>query len=309
VPNATEIREQIASELARRTRLAVPAFAGGVLYLLSTIVLSSVLRSAPTVGVLQGLEPILRGEANPTVSPRTAEVKFVSHQAFGLIAGGVLGAIAVVALTLVLLLLLDAARFRRPEVWSAARPLVLYGGATVAVVGLGHWVVSAIETHSFTVGHDFSNHAVDQAIRTNSVNVVVEIMATLAGFAFAAGTITTALNAQRVGLLPRWMGIIGMFAGVIISPFAQVFGVELQVVPAFWLVMMGILLVGRWSKGDPPAWEAGEARPWPSASRQRAESRSGGGSSKPGADVAPEPAHPPSNRAANKRRRKRKARG
>jgi hypothetical protein len=88
-----------------------------------------------------------------------------------------------------------------------------------------------------------------------------------------------------------------------------VFGVEQQVVPAFWLVMMGILLVGRWSKGDPPAWAAGEARPWPSAGRQRAERRSQEGSSKPGADVAPEPVRLPSNRAANKRRRKRKARG
>ena len=32
--------------------------------------------------------------------------------------------------------------------------------------------------------------------------------------------------------------------------------------------MMGMLLAGRWPGGDPPAWEAGEARPWPDAARR-----------------------------------------
>ena len=304
-----EIREQITSELARRSRLAVPAFAGGVLYLLSTIVLGAVLRNLPTVGVLQGLEPILRGEANPAHSPRAAEVIYVSHQAFGLITGTLLGSIAIGVLVLVLLLLIDASRFRGAKVWSTAGPLVLYGGIAVALLPLARQILSAIETHNFAVGHDFSNHAID-AIKTSPVNVGMEIVYQLLGLAFAAGMITTTLNAQRVGLLPRWMGVVGTFSAIIISPLAApFFGVELQIIPAFWLVMMGILLVGKWSKGDPPAWEAGEARPWPSAARKRAESRSGDGSAKLGADVAPEPNRPSASRAANKRRRKRKARG
>ena len=66
----------------------------------------------------------LRGEAKPRVSPRAAEVKFISHHAFALIAGSVLAAIAIGALVLALLLLFDAARFRRPQSWAPARPLV-----------------------------------------------------------------------------------------------------------------------------------------------------------------------------------------
>jgi hypothetical protein len=314
VPSAGEIRDQTAQELERRKQLAVPAFAGGVLYLLSAVAISGVLKGAPTVGLLQGLEPALRGEANPRVSPRASEVKFISHHAFGLISASVLAAIAIGVLTLVLLLLVDATRFRKPDLWRGARPLVLYGGISFAVVSLAHQIVGAIETHKFAVGHDFSNHAVEQALTKGALNMIVVYLALIAAVALAGGTIVVSMNAQRVGLMPRWMGIIGIFTGVLI--FLPIGGAQLQVVPAFWLVMLGILFMGRWSKGDPPAWAAGEARPWPSQAQMRAERGSGEprgngrrSPSKPTADVAPAPAQPASGGSSRRRRRKRKARG
>jgi hypothetical protein len=323
VPSTSEIREQVASELERRKRLAVPAFAGGVLYLLSAIIIASTLSSAPTSGLLQGLEPALRGEANPAVSPRAQEVKFISHHALGLIAGSTVAAISIIALTLVLLLLADATKFRRPATWAATRPLVLYGGISFALVSLAHQVVGAIQTHKFAVGHDFSNHAVDQALTKGAVNVVVVYAALVAALALAAGMIAVAMNAQRVGLIPRWMGVLGIFTGILI--FLPIGGAELQIVPAFWMVMMSLLLMGKWSKGDPPAWAAGEARPWPSQAELRA-ARQPGGQSKPpanaktaadvtpapanpAADVTPAPAKPASGGTSRKRRRKRRARG
>src|ERR1019366_4618009 len=133
MPSADEIRQQLEREAWRRGRLAVPAFAGGVLYLLSAIIIEGTLKGAPTVGLLEGLAPALSGVAEPAVSPRAAEVKFISHHAFSPIAVG--------ALTLILLLLLEATRFRRPETWSAAYPLVLYGGIAVAFVTLAHQIV------------------------------------------------------------------------------------------------------------------------------------------------------------------------
>jgi hypothetical protein len=309
MPSASEIKEQVARESERRARLAVPAFAGGFLYLLSGIIISSTLNGAPTVGLLQGLAPALSGVANPAVSPRATEVKFISHHAFPLIAGSVLAAISITVLTLILLLLLDATRFRRSGVWLAARPLVLYGGIGVALVSIGHQVVSSIETHSFAVGHDFSNHAVDQALTKGTANVVVDYLDLLAGLALAAGMIGVMINALRVGLLPRWMAILGMFTGVLI--FLPIGGAELEVVPAFWIVMMGILYVGRWPNAEPPAWAAGEARPWPSQADMRAAKRAG--DSKPalasvGMDVTPAPVVPANGPSSRKRGRKRGAR-
>jgi hypothetical protein len=275
MPTAAEIRTQTSSELARRTRLGVPALAGGVLYLLGQIIIAGTLKVAPTVGLFQGLDPALRGEADPSVSPRAAEVKFISHHAFALIAGSVLAALAILALTLVLLLILDATRFRRPQTWAAARPLVLGGGIALAVVSVGHQVVSAIETHNFAVGHDLSNHAVDQALTKGAANLVVDYVDLIAGLALAAGMIGVMINALRVGLLPRWVAILGMFTAVLI--FLPLGGAELEVIPAFWMVIVGILLAGRWPNGDPPAWAAGEARPWPTPAERRAEREEGTG--------------------------------
>jgi hypothetical protein len=306
MPSASEIRQQVAKESELRARLAVPAFAGGFLYLLSSIIIASTLKGAPTVGLLEGLAPAFSGVANPAVSPRAAEVKFISHHAFPLIAGSLLAAVAVAALTLILLLLLDATRFRRAQTWSVARPLVLFGGIAVVVVSLGHQVVSSIETHNFVAGHDYSNHAVDQALTTGTANVLVDYVDLLAGLALAAGMIATMINAMRVGLIVRWLGVLGIFTGLLI--FLPIGGAELQVVPAFWMVMMGILYVGKWPNGEPPAWAAGEARPWPSRAQQRAAGRpAANGNGR--ADVAPAPVQPASGGSSRKRRRKRGARG
>lgn len=308
MPTAGEIREQVAREADHRSRLAVPAFAGGFLYLLSAIIISGTLKGAPTVGLLEGLAPALSGVANPAVSPRTPEVKFISHHAFTLIAGSTLAAIAIGLLTLILLLLLEATRFRRPQTWSAARPLVIAGGIAVAAVSVGHQVASSIETHNFVVGHDYSNHAVEQALTTGTANTIADYVDLLAGLALAAGMIATMINALRVGLLPRWMAILGMFTGLLL--FLPVGGAELQVVPAFWMVMTGVLFIGKWPKGDPPAWVAGEARPWPSQAQVRAESRGGGGRpAVAAAGATPAPVLPTGGGSSRKRRRKRGARG
>jgi hypothetical protein len=262
------------------------------------------------VGLLQGLAPALSGVANPAVSPRTPEVKFISHHAFSLIAGSVLAAIAVGALTLVLLVFVDATRFRRPQTWAAARPLVLGGGIAVAVVSIAHQVASAIETHNFVVAHNYTNHAVEQALTTGTANTIADYVDLLAGLALAAGMIGAMINALRVGLIPRWMAFLGMFTGLLI--FLPIGGAELQIVPAFWMVMAGILFIGKWPKGDPPAWAAGEARPWPSPGQMRAEARGGAGSpavAAAGSSSTPAPVLPAGGGSSGKRRRKRGARG
>jgi|SRR5271165_1032698 len=307
MPTAGEIRRQTSWELERRSRLAVPAFAGGVLYLLGSIVINSTLKQAPTVGVLQGLTPAFSGVVNPAVSPRAEEVKFISHHSLPLLAGSVLAAVAILALMMVLLLLYDATSFRRPQTWRYARPLVLVGGISVAAVSVGHQVISAIKTHAFAAGHDFSAHAVDQALTKGTVNTIVDYVDLLAGLALAAGMITVSLNAQRVGLLTRWMGVLGMATALLI--FLPIGGAELQVIPSFWMVMMGILLVGRWPNGDPPAWASGEARPWPSAAVQRAARRGEPAPVAAGNGTVPAPSRPTRSSPGGKRRRKRGSRG
>jgi hypothetical protein len=306
MPNASEIREQVASETERRNRLAVPAFAGGFLYLLSAITIASTINAAPSVGLFQGLAPALSGVAEPAVSPRAPWVKYISKHAAGLIAGGALSAISLAVLTLLLLFLVSATRFRRPQSWAATRPLVLYGGAALALVSVGHEVVSVLEAHNFAVGHDHTNKAVEHALVGGAANLVVDYIELLAGLALLVGMISAMVNALRVGLLPRWMAMIGMLAAVLI--FLPGTSAELQVIPAFWIVMMGILMLGRWANGEPPAWAAGEARPWPSRAETIA-AKSGG--ARPAAVAAggavPAPQMPASGGSSRKRRKRRGA--
>jgi hypothetical protein len=284
MPSSSEIKEQVAWETERRTRLAVPAFAGGVLYLLSGIITQSTLNGAPTVGLIQGLASTAGlgspGENCPSgaspgqlCSPRTAEVKFISHHAGPLIAGSVLAALAIAVLTLVLLLLIHATRFRRPETWGPARMLVLAGGIGLAVISVAHQIVAAIETHKFATGTDLSNHAVENALTKGAANLVVDYLSLVAGLSLAVAMIVTMINAMRVGLVTRWMGVVGIISGILI--FLPIGGATLEVVPSFWIVAMGILYIGKWPNGQPPAWESGEARPWPSRAQMR--EQAGGG--------------------------------
>jgi hypothetical protein len=312
---AVEIEQRTAFESERRARLAVPAVAGGVLYLLSGIILNATLKELPTVGVLQGLEPALKGIANPPVSPRAAEVKFIDHHAFGLIAGSVLTAIAVIALTLVLLFLADSTRFRRPESFPAARPLVLAGGIGYALLNLLHEVALAIEAHKFATGHDFTNKAVEKALLSSgSTGITLGLLGLIAALALTVGMIAVSVGAMRAGLVPRWLSVLGVLSGLLFLPFFAT--ATLQLIPTFWLVATGILLMGRYPNGDPPAWAAGESRPWPTQAEVRAKREQEKGGAPPSAspkangtelaDVAPPPTPAIAGGGSRRKRRKRR---
>ena len=207
-PSKAEIKAQVARESERRARLGVPVAAGGVLYMLSGIILTTTLRGIPTVGVLQGVAPALRGEANPAVSPRAGEVQFQSHHSFGLVAGSLLVALAYAAIVVVLLFVLGATRFRHPQMRPTARWLVLVGGSAVALLSVATQILLAIKTHNFVTGHDFSDHAVE-AVTHNSIYTTLAYVTPVAGIALAAGMIMAMLGAVRVGLLPRWVAMVG----------------------------------------------------------------------------------------------------
>jgi hypothetical protein len=324
-PSRQEIGARVAFESERRTRLGTPALAGGVLYLLGGIIVTVTLRSLPTVGVIQGLAPALRGEANPAVSPGTPEVRFVNAHAFGLIAGNVVQAIAVVFLLLVLLFLLGAVRFRRPETSSIARPLLLGGGVVMVLVTLAHPLAQVVNAHNFVTGHDFTAEAVNRALTQSAVLEATEYLGLLGGLTLAAGMIVVMLGASRTGVFPRWMMYLGIFAALLaFTPFGLALGSAQQLIPAFWMVAVGLLLMGRFPGGDPPAWAAGQARPWPSRAQVRTEregvsagsgERSGAGRSVAKASkdtqdangTVPEPVQPAARDGA-KRRRKRGSR-
>jgi hypothetical protein len=75
------------------------------------------------------------------------------------------------------------------------------------------------------------------------------------------------LDAMRAGLFSRFMGIFGIIVGVLfVLPLSS-----LPIVQVFWLAALGFLFLGRWPQGRGPAWDSGEAIPWPTAQERRGE--------------------------------------
>jgi hypothetical protein len=97
------------------------------------------------------------------------------------------------------------------------------------------------------------------------------------------------LRARRVGLLTPFMGILGAIAGALIV--FQLAGVS-AIVQGFWLAALGMLFLGRWPGGRGPAWETGEAQPWPSARERAAQLRGDPPAAAPSPD-GPSPNGPP----------------
>jgi hypothetical protein len=115
------------------------------------------------------------------------------------------------------------------------------------------------------------------------------------------------LRARKVGLLTPFMGILGAIAGALIV--FQLAGVS-AIVQGFWLGALGLLFLGRWPGGRGPAWETGEAEPWPTA-RERAGLGSKDAEPAQELDPAPEPGpaadpEPVPDRPPSRKRRKKK---
>ena len=124
------------------------------------------------------------------------------------------------------------------------------------------------------------------------------------------GWVVICLNAMRIGLLTRFMGVLGVICGaLIVLPILS----PLPIVQTFWLGAMAVLLAERWPNGVPPAWTTGEAAPWPSQAEareaRRAEMQRRRGDAP---EAAPEPEALPSTErphpaASKKKKRKRRS--
>ncbi len=313
--------EEVDRESRRRRKLGIPLIAAGALFVLSAVTASSVFSSAPSVSLTRALMPALTGRALPAVSARTERIRYFSHHSLALIAGSVMLTAALAIASLAVLVLWEAARSRRASIFRPARILILVG-LPFAAVPVANSVLGAVETHRFAVGHDHSLAAADRALSSGTIFTVLALLGVILGLAFAIGIGNASLNAMRVGLVPRWMGVFGLFVAVALV-LLQAQG--LSIIGGVWALSLGLLYLGRLPGGDPPAWASGEARPWPSAAeqreaRQRAGATGGGARRSPrndskaaGAalDGPPQPVAPTRTtpRVSAKRKRKRGARG
>ena len=72
------------------------------------------------------------------------------------------------------------------------------------------------------------------------------------------------------------MGILGVVTGALLV--LQIVPVVPVIIQAFWLGALGTLYLDNWPGGRGPAWESGEADPWPTPRRRGAQQADGDGS-------------------------------
>ncbi|MGI8507040.1 MAG: hypothetical protein ACR2MK_09625 [Solirubrobacteraceae bacterium] len=177
-------------------------------------------------------------------------------------------------------------RARNDEVKPFVRIIAVTGGVLAAITGIAYAIIVAVKVHEFvTTGAQTYEEA--NRLTNSSGLLVLQLLGQAAALLLAVGFVLVSLNAMRQGLLTRFMGYLGIFAGVLV--LFQI--TQIPVVQGYWLAALAYLISGRWPTGLPPAWRSGRSEPWPSSAEMRAR-RAAGGSGR--ATPTPKPSLKPS---------------
>jgi hypothetical protein len=245
--------EQLAWEARAGKPVAVASFFAALMAIVSGVYLQVALSENP-----DGADEALRA---------------ADREGSDFIVSGVLQAVAILLLIPVLLYLYRATRYRRGQVMQAAAVLVVLGGLTLAVVGIfqklefvdiGHGFFPEKAAAATAAGKDVQDAAEDYI--SDEVSPALQGIALAGSIALAFAMVMISLNAMRAGLLSRFMGILGIFVGILL-----VIPLGVQILQLFWFSALGLLFLDRWPGGRGPAWQTGEAIPWPGAAEQREE--------------------------------------
>jgi hypothetical protein len=180
------------------------------------------------------------------------------------IAGAILYGLGTMAIFFAMAFLFRATRARRPEFQQIALVAAAVGavayGAGRAVGEVARYVGAA----GFVDAADHSNSAARDALTPTVGLIGGQIILPLGALALGFAFVFICLNAMRVGLLTRFMGVLGLIVGVtFVLPLDQQ-----GIIRIFWLGALGFLILGRWPN-VPKAWATGEAEPWPTQQQLR----------------------------------------
>ena len=183
----------------------------------------------------------------------------IDDRAGAFLASADLQALSFIALIGVFLYLGRAVLARKPELPRILIWLGVVGPLLLAVAG----VLS--DVNRLDIADRFLASGAETVERAEDLLDDRSVLATSLGsagtLAIAVAFVLFGINAMRVGLLTRFMGIIGAIVGAlyVIPLLAGPLIVEL-----IWLIALGVLFLGHWPGGRGPAWETGEAVEWPS---------------------------------------------
>jgi hypothetical protein len=286
--------EILAWEAEHRQRAAIAAMAAAVLSILGVLLTTlgqprsgkfddKIVTVADAMQRAAGGQPIPPGR----IAAYTLEIGKSPAVA---IVGAVLFGLGSFAVYFAMAYLFRATRARRPELQQVALVMAAIGAVGFGVGRAVSEIARYVGAAGFVDAADHSNSAAADAL-SPPVSLVGQVIWEAAGLALGFGFVLIALNAMRVGLLTRFMGVLGIIVGV-----TFVLPVDQQgIIRVFWLGALGFLILGRWPN-VPKAWVTGEPEPWPSQQQlreQRQAARGGAAASAPEDDASTEEETPP----------------
>jgi hypothetical protein len=307
---ATE--DQLAWEARQRNPAAIAAAVAGSFIFIGSVWRGLTLSDLPHAGLMESLARAPRpGTVGELPSLKLPAFEEFDRQAAGVLGSSVVVAIGYIGLGWALTYLAVTTRARRPEFPK----LMIYIPLAAGILQALATALSAIGTNLAISDFLDGPHTVDAAhdVTKSGLTVFASLIGLPGALGLALALVLVALNAMRVGLLTRFMGVLGMITGALqVLPFAG----PIPVVQSFWLLMLALLFADRWPGGRPPSWRTGKAHPWPSAAevreqRARAAAEARGEVYEP---ERPEPARAPApvasrpSPSASARKRKRKRR-
>jgi hypothetical protein len=251
--------QQIADERRRGRRAAVAAVAAAALSVAAAIWSQSLSSDAP--------------ERNGP-----ALLRFFDRHSGQLIGSSTLRGLALLLLLAVTLHLYRATKARRPEEPPVVLAMGVYGPIAAGIGTIAVGLALAAAASSFADREFQTIDAADDAFRTVQLIGLLSFSGSLAlAFWFVKGC----LDAMRVGLLSRPIGVVGIMLG----PGLVVFSGLFQFVLPLWLLAVATVFAGIALRALPPAWEAGEAVVPPSARERFGEALDDGLRTTPNGEV------------------------
>ena len=262
----TTPEETLADEERRSTKAGASAIGAGLLILVGSLLAIAGNSGFPQLYLLDTLRSEL-GQLPPGAPGPIARVALFLEDNLPMIVGARLVTVLALALMgLAMVYLYRSTKARNPDVNKVALVASISGAVLAVIAGTVAALGLAQDVSAFADAARQSEAAARDALADPFTTGAVQL-AGLGSAILGLGIALTSLNAMRVGLLTRFMGILGVIVGVL-SFLPQLEG-QLPFVKIFWLAALGALFLNRWPGGRPPAWQTGEAHPWPTRQELR----------------------------------------
>lgn len=264
---AAAINDRLAYESRVGVRQAVVAVAAGVLLIVAA--------------ALQLAGP------HANVSELTLGL-IIEHKRFALdLVGAVLEGLGWLAVAWTLTFLFGAVRARDSQAQAFIRYTGLAGAPLAAAGIIGYITAYGITSHKFITEGSQTYPEANHLMSAGAL-AAFQIMDYAGELLLAVAFVLISMQAMRVGLLTRFMGYLGIIAGILVLFVIT----PVPIVQAYWLAGLGVLFAGRWPTGTPPSWRSGRIERWPSSQElreQRMRDTQARQRSKSGSKPSPEP--------------------